>query len=190
MIKRNTYSLLSNYGFVAMWTGEAVSTLGSSFGNFAITWFMYEATQSKTAMGGVWLAYLLPSLLMQILAGPYLDRWNRKRILVLSQVSRALLFATLALLYAVSHLEPWSLYLASCLNGMIQPLYVPASLAALPLLVPARELTKANSYIDGTSRLMMFLGPPTGGLLVAECGIYFTLLLVVTLYSVSSFILA
>lgn len=183
-------SLLRNYGFIWLWSGETISTIGSSIGTMAITWLIYDLTKSETAMSGIWLSYLIPSLFVQIVAGPYLDRWNRKRILVFSQISRASLFSALFYLHITSQITPWELYLASGLNGMIQPWYMPSSLAALPTMVPKEQLPQANAYMDGTSRLMMFLGPPLGGMLVASSGIHTSLLIVVSTYLISSLLLS
>ncbi|MGC5325267.1 MFS transporter [Brevibacillus sp. SYSU BS000544] len=186
-IRKDT--ILQNPGFIWLWSGETVSTISSSVGTMAITWLIYDLTQSEAAMSGIWLSYLLPSLFVQIVAGPYLDRWDRKKILVFSQMSRALLFLVLLLLTITSQVTAWELYLASCINGMIQPLYMPSSLAALPMIVSKEQLPQANAYMDGTSRLMMFLGPPVGGLLVASGGILTALVAVVSTYTISSLLL-
>lgn len=186
-IRRDT--ILQNPGFIWLWSGEAVSTISSSVGTMAITWLIYDLTQSEAAMSGIWLSYLLPSLFVQIVAGPYLDRWNRKKILVFCQMSRALLFLVLLLLTITSQVTAWELYFASCINGMIQPLYMPSSLAALPMIASKEQLPQANAYMDGTSRLMMFLGPPVGGILVASGGILTALVAVASTYTISSLLL-
>lgn len=186
----DSVSLVRNRGFRNLWMGEAVSTLGSSFGTLAMTWLIYDATHSKTAMGGIWLSYLLPSLLVQMLAGPYLDRWNRLQVLINAQLARAILFGLLAILAVTSHVDAWQLYLAACLNGAIQALYIPSSMASLPMLVPPHQFMIGNSYLDGTSRLMMFLGPLLGGLLIAEAGVNQTLFLVVVAYGIGGYCLS
>ncbi|PGQ91665.1 MFS transporter, partial [Bacillus cereus] len=82
--------------------------------------------------------------------------------------------------------HPWSLFIIQLTLGMIQPLYVPASLAILPTLISKQQLTQANAFLDGVLRLMGFLAPPLGGLLISIIGIKWTYLLVGCLFFLSA----
>ncbi|WP_421617514.1 MFS transporter [Brevibacillus sp. TJ4] len=181
--------MLKNMPFVAVWTGETVSTLGGSFSTLASSWLVYQITDSVTAMGDMLLIYFLPSLLMQLIIGPYLDRWNRRNVMVFSQWTRGIV--ALAPLLLLVHEQPvvWPLYLVSLANGLIQPLYVPSSMALIPMLVQKEQITSANAWLDGSSRLMMVLGPPVGGLVVAAIGGEYTLMLVALFYGLSGLLL-
>lgn len=181
--------MLKNMPFVAVWTGETVSTLGGSFSTLASSWLVYQITDSVTAMGNMLLIYFLPSLLMQLIIGPYLDRWNRRNVMVFSQWTRGIV--ALAPLLLLVHEQPvvWPLYLVSLANGLIQPLYVPSSMALIPMLVQKEQITSANAWLDGSSRLMMVLGPPVGGLVVAAIGGEYTLMLVALFYGLSGLLL-
>ncbi|MGE5704535.1 MAG: MFS transporter [Clostridia bacterium] len=178
-------ALYRNSSFLGIWLGEAASSLGASFGTLANSWLLHRLTGSEAALGNMWLIYLLPSLMVQLVIGPYLDRWNRKHIMLFSQLVRAIAFAFPLAMSLAGELVPWHLFLVSLLIGLIQPLYVPSSLAMLPSLIKKQQLPQANATIDGTTRFMMFLGPPVGGLLVALIGAELTLLVVITMYAAS-----
>jgi MFS family permease len=66
--------LINKRPFLLIWSGLAVSALGGTFSVFVISWLVYHLTGSKIAMGSIWAAYFVPSLLTQLLSGPYLDR--------------------------------------------------------------------------------------------------------------------
>lgn len=181
--------LRKNTSFLAIWIGQAVSEMGGSLSTIANGWLVYQLTGSKAAIGSMWLIYFIPSLLVQLGIGPYLDRWDRKRVMLFSQWIRgsAFLFAFGMLL--IDRTVIWPLYLVSLVNGLIQPLYVPASMALLPSLIPKRQLTAANASIDGTVRLMSVVGPPLGGVFVAAFGGEPTMLGVAAAYFISGVIL-
>ncbi|RNB91462.1 MFS transporter [Brevibacillus fluminis] len=183
--------LYRNPSFTSIWIGEAASSLGGSFGTVANSWLLFQITGTglEAALGSMWLIYMLPSLLVQLVIGPYLDRWNKQRVMLFSQIARALLFCFPLLMSLNGHLQPWHIFVVSLGNGLIQPLYVPSSMALLPSLLDEKQLPQANAVIDGTSRLMMFLGPPAGGLLVALIGAPFTLTGIILLYLASGALL-
>jgi MFS family permease len=174
--------LLRNRSFLSVWTGEAVSEIGGSFGALVNSWLAFRLTGSEAALGSMLLTYFLPSLLVQLAAGPYLDRWNRRRVMIVSQWARGAAFLLPLLMLSLGRLEIWHLFVVSLINGLIQPLYVPASLAFLPAIVPKVHLPYANAYLDGTVRLMMVAAPPLGGLALAAWGDKFTMGIVCTAY--------
>ncbi len=189
-MQQSSATPLRNPSFLAIWLGEAVSTLGGSFGTLASSWFLYTYLgESELAIGSMWLMYFLPSLFVQLLAGPSIDRWNRKTIMLAAQFSRAACYLVPLVMLYTGELASWHIYLVSIVTGLIQPLYVPASLALLPTLLEKRQLEQANAYIDGTSRLMLVLGPPLGGLLISQLDAAATLCIVVTAYMLSGLLL-
>lgn len=147
-----------------------MSTLGGAFGTLANGWVLFELTGSETALSTLWILYFLPSLVVQLAAGPYLDRWRRTRILFWSHGLRGMLFLFPAALWWAGALEPWHLYGVSAVSGVIQAVYAPASLAAIPSVVPSMLLQGANARLDGTFRLLSMLGPVIGGGVVAAWG--------------------
>ncbi|WP_203247925.1 MFS transporter [Sporosarcina beigongshangi] len=181
--------ILKNRGFVSLWTGSAISELGGSFGTFCNSIIVYELTGSKLALGSMWLLYFIPSILLQLVSGPFIDKWSRKWIMIFSQWTRALVFLVPLVALFVGMLDVWHIYVVQIIIGLVTPLYVPASQAITPTIVSKEQLPMANAYLDGTTRLMMFLAPAAGGIVIEYVGTNLTLSLVFILLTVSGFLL-
>jgi len=182
-------SILKNRGFVSLWAGSAISELGGSFGTFCNSIIVYELTGSKLALGSMWLLYFIPSILLQLVSGPFIDKWSRKWIMIFSQWTRAFVFLVPLVALLVGGLDVWHIYVVQIIIGLVTPLYVPASQAITPTIVSKEQLPSANAYLDGTTRLMMFLAPVAGGIVIEYVGTNLTLLLVFILLTISGFLL-
>ncbi|CDO04568.1 enterobactin exporter EntS [Oceanobacillus picturae] len=182
-------NVLRNKAFTRIWLGNAISELGGSFGTFCNSLLIFTLTSSAMALGSMWLLYFLPSLVLQLFIGPYIDRWSRKWIMVIALWSRGFLFALLFLLFITDMLQVWHIYAVQLAVGLITPLYVPANQAILPSIIRKEQLATANGYVDGTNRLMMFIAPVTAGVVIEYIGIQSTMLFVWTFLVVSGFLL-
>ncbi|WP_221569322.1 MFS transporter [Alkalihalobacillus sp. TS-13] len=178
-------TVLKNRGFVSLWVGTAISGLAGAFGTFCNSILVYDMTGSKLALSSMWMLYFIPSIMLQLVSGPFIDRWSRKWIMVLSQWTRAAIFLVPLLTLTSGGLEPWHIYTVQIIIGLITPLYVPASQAIIPTVVSKEQLSEANAYIDGTARLMMFLAPVSGGVVIEYIGIKLTMLFVVVSLTIS-----
>ncbi|WP_066158690.1 MFS transporter [Halalkalibacter krulwichiae] len=174
----NETNLLKNRSFLSTWIGNAISEIGGSFGTFCNSILVYQLTGSTVALGSMWLLYFLPSLVLQLVIGPYIDRWSRKWIMVFSQWARGLVFLLPLVAVLTGNLEVWHIYLVQIIIGLVSPLYVPANQAMTPTIVKEEQLQSANAYLDGTARLMMFMAPLMAGAVIEVAGIPVTLILV------------
>ncbi|WP_237980122.1 MFS transporter [Bacillus thuringiensis] len=168
-------NVLKNRSFFFMWIGSAISELGGAFGTLCNSILVYELTGSKTALSSMWLLYFIPSLILQLISGPFIDKWSRKWIMIFSQWVRASVFLLPLIMLLTSSIEVWHVYIVQIIIGLITPLYTPASQAITPSIVSEEQLQKANAYIDGMTRLMMFLGPVLGGVVIHLIGVELTL---------------
>ncbi|MEW9181017.1 MFS transporter [Bacillus mycoides] len=168
-------SVLKNRSFFFMWIGSAISELGGAFGTLCNSILVYELTGSKTALSSMWLLYFIPSLILQLISGPYIDKWSRKWIMIFSQWMRASVFLLPLVMLVTNSVEVWHIYVVQIIVGLITPLYTPASQAITPSIVSKEQLQDANAYIDGMTRLMMFLAPVIGGIVIKFIGIELTL---------------
>ncbi|MBD8071091.1 MFS transporter [Bacillus sp. PS06] len=176
-------SLLKNRSFVSAWLGNGISELGGAFGTFCNSILIFQLTGSTFALGSMWLLYFVPSLILQLFIGPYIDRWSRKWVMVFSQWTRGAIFIIPLAALMSGELEIWHIYAVQCVVGLITPLYVPANHAITPTIVSKDQLQSANAYIDGTVRLMTFLSPILAGIVIEYAGVQ------VTLFLVSSFLI-
>ncbi|QWI50032.1 MFS transporter [Bacillus mycoides] len=171
-------SVLKKRSFFFMWIGSAISELGGAFGTLCNSILVYELTGSKTALSSMWLLYFIPSLILQLISGPYIDKWSRKWIMIFSQWMRASVFLLPLVMLVTNSVEVWHIYVVQIIIGLITPLYTPASQAITPSIVSKEQLQDANAYIDGMTRLMMFLAPVLGGIVIHLIGMKLTLFFV------------
>lgn len=161
-----------------MWIGSAISELGGAFGTLCNSILVYELTGSKTALSSMWLLYFIPSLILQLISGPFIDKWSRKWIMIFSQWIRATVFLLPLVMLVTGSIEVWHVYVVQIIIGLITPLYTPASQAITPSIVSKEHLQDANGYIDGMTRLMMFLAPVLGGIVIKSIGLKLTIFFV------------
>ncbi|WP_078380553.1 MFS transporter [Sutcliffiella halmapala] len=175
--------------FVFLWLAQAASGLGSTFAAFALSWLVYEMTGSKLAMGSIWLSFMLPNIIIQMFAGPFLDRWDCKKVMIFSEWFRAAVFLIPAILIPLDLLETWHLYLVAIGIGIAQPLFYPASMSYVAGILPKDKLIKGNSLLEGTGQIMMLLGPTLGGLLISAFGTELVLLVLIISLGVAGILL-
>ncbi|MGP4072719.1 MFS transporter [Piscibacillus sp. B03] len=180
-------SLMKNRSFTSIWFGNGISELGGQFGTFCMSILVYRLTGSTLALGSMWILYYLSSLTLQLIIGPYIDRWSRKWIMVLTQWSRGLIFILPLVALSVGQLEVWHLYLVQFIIGIITPLYVPANQAITPTIVSKEQLQTANGYLESTVRVMTVVAPITAGIVVQYLSVEITLAMVSTLLILSGF---
>lgn len=134
-------------GFLLVWAGQIVSVLASGMSGFALTLFMYERTGSATAMGLMGLCYTLPFLLMSPLAGALVDRYDRKLMMAISDLVGAVGTAGILVFSLLGRLEVWQLYVAGALMGIGNTFQWPAYSASISLMVPEKDLARANGLM-------------------------------------------
>lgn len=181
--------LFKNKKFIILWLAQAASGLGSTFATFTLAWLVYEMTGSKVAMGSVWVSFMLPNIIIQLFAGPYLDRWDRKKVMIFSEWSRAAVFLILLIFLSFNLVETWHLYIVSIAIGIAQPIFYPASMAYVADILPKEKLIKGNSFLEGTGQVMMLLGPSLGGLLISAFGTESVLLILIISLGISGALL-
>src|SRR5512142_2147820 len=123
-------------GFSLVWVGQIISVLASGMTTFAMTIYMYQQTHSATAMAFVQVAYITPFLLMSPVAGVMVDRYNRKLMMMVSDIAGGLASLILLILYATGHLQFWHLYFASVVKGLGTTFQWPAYSAAISTMIP------------------------------------------------------
>ena len=136
-------ALLTHPSFSRLWRAMLVSSLGDWVGFVAVAALVADLGGERLgglAVAGVMLARLLPSVLFGPVAGVFADRFDRRRVMVVADISRGLLYASMPFL-----LHLWSLFLLSFLVECLSLLWTPAKDASIPNLVPRRQLANANS---------------------------------------------
>jgi MFS family permease len=153
--------LRTNRDFRYLWLGQVVSQLGDWFDTIALFTLVLRLTGSGRAVGLVLVARFLPSVVLGPLSGVLADRFNRRHIMIASDVARALV--VLGFLFVRSPEQIWLVYLLTVLQLAFSAFFEPARSAALPSVVAKRELVTANSISSVTWSAMLTLGAAIGG---------------------------
>ncbi len=148
-----------------------VSLLGDGIYLVAVAWQTYELSNAPTALSIVGVAWTLPLVLFVLIGGVLSDRFDRRRIMIVSDLLRALAIGAIGVLSVSGSLELWSLVVLVAVYGAGEALFVPSFQAIVPDLVPAPLLLQANS-LDMLMRPLaaQLAGPAIGGLAVAAFG--------------------
>jgi predicted MFS family arabinose efflux permease len=162
-------SVLRRRDFALLWTGGLVSVAGDWVLNAALPFFVYEATGSTVATAGMIVARLAPSVLLGSVAGVFVDRWSRKRVLVSTNLVQAGVVALLLLVPAEGWL--WVVFVVAAAQSVLASFSSPAESALLPSLVAPDELLAANALNTLNNRIARLAGVPIGGALLSYAGL-------------------
>src|SRR4051794_6123071 len=142
--------LLKNRNFRFLWLGQVISDFGDSLTNLALLFLINKLTGSTAALATMLIVLTVPQITFRLVAGVYVDRLDRKRIMVVSDLLRGLL--VLGFVLVASPDLVWLLYVLAFVQASIGTLFTPARSALLPNLVPTSALMAANS-VQQTSRI-------------------------------------
>ena len=162
---------LAHKNYRLFFAGQSISLIGTWMTRIATAWLVYRLTGSALLLGVVGFAGQIPSFLLAPLAGVLVDRWNRQRLLVITQVLAMFQSLALALLTMTGLIKMWHVIVLSVLQGLINSFDMPARQAFVVEMVEKREdLANAialNSSMVNAARL---LGPSIGGVVIAAVG--------------------
>ena len=160
--------VLRQRNFALLWAGGLVSWIGNWMLFVALPVYVYRATGSTLATGTMAIAELLPTVLFGSVAGIFVDRWDRKRTLVVTNL--ILTAALLPLLLVASHRWLWPVYVVGFVESSLSQ-FLTAETALLPLLVGGEHLVAANSLNSMNRNIARLVGPALGGLLAVAIGL-------------------
>src|SRR5580658_1713925 len=155
-----------NYRFT--WTGQVVSEIGDHFNNIAVFSLALATTHSGLVVTGVMLSRAIPAVMAGPLAGVVLDRLDRKRVMIVSDLIRAVV--AVGFILAISAHSSWPLYVLSALLMFASPFFTSGRSAILPTIASKEELHTANSLTQTTGWTTLTLGAFLGGASVTQFG--------------------
>ncbi|GAB3154069.1 hypothetical protein GCM10027290_47900 [Micromonospora sonneratiae] len=153
-----------------VWLGQLVSLIGSSLTGFVLGVWVYQKTGSVTQFSLIFLANTLPAVLIAPLAGVFADRWDRRRLMLLSDLGAAIGTAALALLVAGDNLAVWHIYLATALSASCSTVHQVSYQSMTPALVGKQHLARFNGLMQ-VSRAVQIAAPLLAGTLVVTIGV-------------------
>lgn len=162
---------LRNRDFRLLFSGRCVSLLGDGAFLVALAWEAYTLSDAPTALSLLGIAMTVPLITLLLLGGVVSDRHDRRRVMLIADLVRAVLLMLLAALAASGQLRLWHMMVIVAVYGAAQAFFDPASDAILPELLPESELGQANALEQFARPLALRLaGPALGGVLVGALG--------------------
>ncbi len=150
--------------FFAVWTSQAFSLLGSGLVSFALIWFLTEETGSESVLALGALFTLLPKVLLSPFAGSFVDRFNRRQVMLVTDGIVALLTLFLFILFRTGHVQIWHIFTLNFLRSLGGTFQQPAMQASTALMVPKEHLTRVGGMNRILSGLLTIAVPPAGAL--------------------------
>jgi MFS transporter, DHA3 family, macrolide efflux protein len=157
--------------FFTIWTGQLVSLIGSGLTGFALAVWVYRETGSVTQFSLIALATTLPGILLAPLAGTLVDRWDRRKVMLLADTGSALCSLGIASLLYSDSLSVGAIVALTALSSSFESLQSPAFDAAVTLLVPRERLGNFNGLIQLGQAIPKVVSPVLAGLLVDRVGL-------------------
>jgi MFS family permease len=161
---------LRNRAFRMVWLGESVSMLGDQFYLVALPWLALALTGSSLALGLVLMAAAVPRAALMLVGGALSDRYDPRRIMIVSSAARAMLVGVLGFLVWTDAVQLWHLYLLGAGFGAADAFFQPAALALVPRLVVEDELEASNALVMGSMAVTGMVGPAVAGVAIAATG--------------------
>src|SRR5713101_1591221 len=158
-------SLWHNRNFLLLWSGQLISSIGTGVSQLAFPLLTLALSGSPAQAGLVAALNQAPYFLLSLPAGVLVDRWDRKRVMLVCEAGRALSLLSLPLVFALGHPSVLLLGVVSLLNGIFFVFFDLAGASCLPRLVEPIQLATATSLSMTTEGVTNLLGAPLGGLL-------------------------
>lgn len=161
LARQRDYRLVLSAGLISL-TGDWILRIG-------LAYYVYDLTGSTLASGGLLLCSFLPLFLLGSLAGVFVDRWDRRRTMIVTNLLHAIVLLPMLLVHNADAI--WLVYLVVLAQSCLQQFFRPAEQSLVPLLVESRQLVTANALNSQSSDIARLIGAALGGVLAALGGI-------------------
>ena len=163
--RKRSVPLWRNLDYMLLWSGQTVSTIGTEVSTLAFPLLILALTGSPAQAGFAGALRAFPYLIFSLPAGALIDRWNRKRVMILSDIGRALSMASIPVALVFWHVTILQLYLVSLIEWTLFVFFNLAEVACLPRVVEKEQLPAASAQHEVTFGITSLIGPSLGGAL-------------------------
>jgi MFS family permease len=157
--------------FTLYWIGHLISFAGSQMQLWALYWHLRTISDQPVVISGIGLVRFLPVILLSLIAGVAADRFNRRKMTILTQIALGLVALILGMNTAQGAISLWMLFGLVTVQSVAVAFDVPARQALIPSLVPRKDLASAYSLTSIASKVGGILGPAISGLVIAYLGL-------------------
>ena len=170
-MKSKLFDLRGLESFLIFWSTQALSALGSAMTSFALVVWSYQQQGSALTTAGLSVASYAPYVLLSVFAGSLVDRWDKRKTLVLCDLFAALSTAAALVLLKTGRLEIWHLYGINALNGLMNTIQQPATELAVTLLTPREQVQRVGGLRSLSGSLTTLLAPALASAVLALAGL-------------------
>lgn len=164
MQKGNFKEVFTNKNFLILWIGHIISVFGNMVTFLALPIWVHNITGSRSALAITALLRGAPIILLGLFAGVLVDRWNRKRIMISSDLIRAVL--TIPLIFVPEQYFVSTIYVIVLLKSIVGIFFNPAVSSTIPAIIEKKNLNTVNSLIGLTQNTLTFIAPLAGMVLI------------------------
>jgi len=163
--------LFKEKNYMLIWFGQSMSNIGDMVYHVGFLWLVYKITQSPFIASMLILSSTAPYILFGLIGGAYSDRINRKQIMMVSDILRAVFVLIIPILIAFEMLNVWFIGIVSFLLTSIRCFFYPALRATIPQILSKDKWSVGNAMLQMSFQLSRVMGYSIGGLLIAELSI-------------------
>ncbi len=163
--------------FAILWIGQLFSILTSAVVGYAIIFWLSFETRSPEILAFTTLASLLPQGVLGLFTGVFVDRWNRKLVMIISDSMIAFATLVLVMMFYLGTVEIWHIYVLAAIRSTGQAFHMPAMQASIPLLAPEDKLLRIAGVNQMIQSVSAIAGPAIGALLITVFDMKYVLML-------------
>src|SRR5512140_1376815 len=157
--------------FGAVWLGQVISFIGSGLTSFALGVWVLQKTGESTQYALISMFFVLPGVLLGPLAGTLIDRWDRRKAMLISDLGAGLSTLSIAVVYLLGGLQVWYIYLAVFLSGAFGSLRMPSLQAAMTQMIPHKNLGRTSGMMEIVTIGEYLIAPTVAGGLMGSIGL-------------------
>jgi DHA3 family macrolide efflux protein-like MFS transporter len=170
-MRRARRLVVGNRNFTYLYVGGLVSVSGSTITSLILVWLVYKETGSAIAITYLGIASILPTITIGLLAGVVVDRFNRRILMIASDLVRAAAVAAVPVVMIWAGFSFALVLIVATIVGLFSTIFRPATNSLLPRLVPAGSVQDANGLISASNSVIQVISNVVGGLLIGLAGV-------------------
>ena len=153
--------------YLFFWGGQLISLLGSSIIQFVIVWWIAETTESPIYVSIAFFLGSLPLVIIPPIVGVFIDRWNRKVIIAITDSLQAIITFLIILMFLNNIANIWLVMIMNFFRGICQAIHFPTVNAIIPIMIPKKHLSRMNAINYLSTGIIRVIGPIVAATLLA-----------------------
>ena len=171
IIKKRRPILDGTRAFGAVWFGQVISFIGSGLTSFALGVWVLQKTGEITQYALISMFFVLPGVLLGPLAGTLIDRWDRRKVMLISDLGAGISTLSIAVAYLLGGLQIWYIYVAVFMSGAFGSLRMPSMQASMTQMIPRKNLGRASGMMEIVQIGEFLIAPAIAGGLMGKIGL-------------------